>query len=100
MGRVFGSIQPERTGQHQVTLRCVQTDASLEAKLFVQGAALERIGKPARPEVLEELARVSKGKVLELDKMENVVEAISDFRIRLRKFGEFNCGVIRWLPLR
>ncbi len=61
-GAFSGQFSPKEPGQHQVTLRCVQTDASLEAKLFVQGAALERIGKPARPEVLEELARVSKGR--------------------------------------
>ncbi len=72
-------VNSARKNRDSIKSHCdaFQTDASLEAKLFVQGAALERIGKPARPEVLEELARVSKGRFSKLDKMENVVEAIS-----------------------
>lgn len=75
-GAFSAPFSPKEPGQHRVLLRCAQTDSTLEASLFVQGAALERIGKPARPEVLEELARVSKGKIVELDKIGKVVDAI------------------------
>ena len=59
-------------GKHEVTLFCKQTGATLETSFFVQGAAAERSGKPARPEVLEELARVTRGKVIEPDKLDEV----------------------------
>jgi hypothetical protein len=76
-GAFTGQFSAKEPGSHQATLRCAQTGATLEAKIFVQGAALERIGKPARPEVLEELARVSKGEVLALDKMDRVFETLA-----------------------
>lgn len=76
-GAFSGQFSPKEPGQHTVQLSCVQTGATLDASLFVQGAALERIGKPARLEVLEELARVSKGQVLDIDKIEKVVETFS-----------------------
>ncbi len=76
-GAFTGQFAAKEPGPHQATLRCAQTQATLEASIFVQGAALERIGKPARPEVLEELARVSKGEVLALDKMDKVFETLS-----------------------
>lgn len=73
-GAFSGRFTPKEPGQHQVVMRCLQTDGMLETGLFVQGSALERVGKPARPEVLEELARVSRGQVLELDKIDKVRE--------------------------
>ena len=77
-GAFSGAFTPTEAGPHQVTLRCKENGAELEAKLFVQGATLERVGKPARPEVLEELARVSKGKVLENGEVKEIVRAISE----------------------
>lgn len=76
-GAFSGKLTPKEPGQYQVSMRCVQTGATLETSLFVQGADLERVGMPARPEVMAELARVSRGQVLELDKMDKVVEAFS-----------------------
>jgi hypothetical protein len=64
-------------GQHQVVLACKQTGATLEASFFVQGAATERIGRPARPEVLEEIARVTRGKVIESARLDEIVPALA-----------------------
>ena len=58
--------------------RWIKTSGKLAAKLFVQGAALEAIGRPARPEVLEELARVSRGKVFDAKHVDQILQAISD----------------------
>ncbi len=77
-GAFNGAFTPKEAGQHLITLRCKENDATLEAKLFVQGATLEQIGKPARPEVLEELSRVSRGKVLQNGEIEEIVRAIEE----------------------
>jgi hypothetical protein len=77
-GAFAGAFTPREAGQHAVTVRCKQNDATLETKLFVQGATVEQIGKPARPEVLEELARVSRGKVLQDVQVEEIVRAIEE----------------------
>jgi hypothetical protein len=57
-----GRYVPQEPGSHKVTLACKQTGATLEAQFFVPGEGIEPIGKPARPEVLEEIARVTKGR--------------------------------------
>src|SRR5262249_4497220 len=57
---------------------CKQTNASLETSFFVQGVAAERPGRPARPEVLEEVARVTRGKVIEADKLDDVVRSLAE----------------------
>jgi hypothetical protein len=71
----FTALEP---GSHRVTLFCKQTGATLETSFFVQGAATEQAGKPARPEVLEELSRVTGGKVVEADKLEEVVRSLAE----------------------
>ena len=60
MGRIHRAIHGRsRRAATGCTLFCKQTGATLEASFFVQGAAAEQVGRPARPEVMEELARVT-----------------------------------------
>jgi hypothetical protein len=60
-----------------VLLACKQTEATLEASFFVQGAAVEGTGRPARAEVLAEIARVTRGRVIELGKLDEVVSSLA-----------------------
>ncbi|MFG0287101.1 MAG: hypothetical protein ACF8CQ_02950, partial [Rhodopirellula sp. JB044] len=76
-GAFSGRVTPREPGNHQLTLFCKQTGDTLDATVFVQGASLEQIGKPARPEVLEEIARVTRGQVLTIDRMDDVMHWLS-----------------------
>jgi hypothetical protein len=56
-----GRHTPEEADRHKLTLACRQTGATLDAEFFVRGDGVEPVGKPARPEVLEEIARLTRG---------------------------------------
>ncbi len=87
-GAFAGEFTPTEPGQHQVTLACKQTSATLETLFYVQGVAEERPGRPARPDVMEELARVTRGKVLnvhEIDEMIGALGALPDPPPRIRR---------------
>ncbi len=73
-----GRYIPSEPGKHDVTLACRQTSATLNANFFVQGQEVEQVGKPARPEVLDELAMVSKGKSVRPEEIETVIQALAD----------------------
>jgi hypothetical protein len=80
-GAFASRFTPTEPGQHQVTLSCKQTSGMLETSFFVQGSLVEPIGRPARPEVLAEIARVSGGKVLEtieLDEIRNYLARLPE----------------------
>lgn len=77
-GTFTGRYTAEEPGTHKVVLACKQTGATLETTFFVQGVAAERLGRPARPEVMEELARVTRGKTVEADKIGDVVRTLND----------------------
>jgi hypothetical protein len=77
-GEYNGRFTAAEPGKHAVTLSCKQTGAKLDASFFVQGTSAERVGRPSRPEVLEELARVTRGKVVEPDKLDDVVRTLAE----------------------
>ncbi len=71
----FTAVEP---GKHEVTLTCKQTNSTLETSFFVQGVAAERIGKPARPEVLEEISRVTRGKSVDASKISDIIASLAN----------------------
>jgi hypothetical protein len=77
-GAFAGLWTANEPGPHRVTLRSDATDTTLETTIFVQGSALEQIGKPARPEVLEELSRVSKGEVVRWNQRDKLIESLQN----------------------
>ncbi len=50
-GEFSGRFMADEAGTHRVSLFCKETGATLDASFFVQGVAIEPVGKPARPEV-------------------------------------------------
>jgi hypothetical protein len=76
-GVFHGRFTAAEPGKHAVTLACKQTGATLETSLFVQGVTAERVGRPARPEVLEEIARVTHGKVLAPGKLDQLLHSLA-----------------------
>lgn len=76
-GEYTGRFTATEAGPYKVALICKQTGATLDTTFFVQGAMAERVGRPSRPEVLEELARVTRGKVVEPDKLDDVVRTLA-----------------------
>lgn len=76
-GVFTGRFEPGEPGQHSLTLYSQQTGATLDTSFFVQGTSVEPVGKPARPEVLEELARVSGGSVVALDDPEVILQSLA-----------------------
>ncbi|MBI2823783.1 MAG: hypothetical protein HYX69_03715 [Planctomycetia bacterium] len=76
-GAFAGRFTAEEPGRHEVTLSCKQTGATLETSFFVQGGDVERIGRAARPEVLEEIARVTRGQVIATNRLEQVLQSLA-----------------------
>ena len=73
-----GRYTPAEPGKHEVTIACQQTSATLDASFFVQGQALEQVGKPARPDVLEELSLVSRGKSVQPHEIDEVIQMLAE----------------------
>ncbi len=64
-GLFTGVYTPDEPGEYQVRLSSTDAGAALDTTISVQGSARERIGKPAKPEVLREIAQLTRGKFME-----------------------------------
>ncbi len=51
-------------------------DKPLKTTLLAQGVEIEKIGQPARPEVLEEMAKVSRGRVIQPAQLAELIKEI------------------------
>lgn len=65
-GLYSATFRPLEPGRHRVTLSCEETGAVLDAEIPVVGDPLEQLGRPARFDTMEELARMTGGAVLEV----------------------------------
>jgi uncharacterized membrane protein len=75
---VFAStFTPREPGKHEVQLACKQTGDTLDASFFVQGQAAEGIGRAARPEVLAEIAQVTRGRLVPPGEIASIIESLA-----------------------
>jgi hypothetical protein len=51
-------------------------DQPLETNLIAQGSELEQPGQPSRPEVIEEMSRVSRGRVVQASQLADIIAEI------------------------
>lgn len=72
-----GRFTPQEPGKHEVAVICQQTGVKLDTTLYVRGQAIEQVGKPARPDVLEEIASVSRGKAVAQSGVAEIIELLS-----------------------
>lgn len=80
-GLFSGQFTPRKAGEYKVVLSCSETGDSLETSLSVRGGAREKVGEPARPDVLEEISRMTRGFVVapaEVGRVLTELQAIPD----------------------
>ncbi len=77
-GVFAASFTPTEPGKHEVVLGCRETSDTLQASFFVQGVAAEGIGSVARPEVLSEIAQVTRGRVVPPEQVSELLAALAD----------------------
>lgn len=75
-GLFRGSFEPKVPGMFEVHLTCRETGEALDTLIEVYGSAIEQKGLPARPEVMDELSRVSRGARFETEGVGVVLAAL------------------------
>src|SRR5690606_17886152 len=52
-------------------------DKRVETVILAQGTEIEKSAQPARPEVLEEMARIARGRVIQPDQLPDLIKEIT-----------------------
>jgi hypothetical protein len=77
-GLFSGFFVPEENGQHDATLTCQETGATLETTISVQGLEREKIGQPANLDALQEIAAITRGKLVSVEQITELMNAIKE----------------------
>ena len=75
-GLFTSSFIPQERGRYRLTLTCRENASTLDTTLDVQGTVLERVGRPARFDVLREIAEVTRGKMVLTSEIGAMFDAI------------------------
>ncbi|HET6196685.1 MAG TPA: hypothetical protein VFE12_13060 [Acetobacteraceae bacterium] len=75
-GLFRSQFAPERGGNYKVSLSCRETGSRLDTEIQVAARERERKGMPARPEIVEELVRVTGGKIVTEANTSDVLDSI------------------------
>ncbi len=76
-GLFTGNFVPDEPGEHRLTMTCVENGGTLETAITVQGTTLERIGEQARYDVMEEIARITRGEILKTPDLDLIKEKLA-----------------------
>ncbi|MDG1891985.1 MAG: hypothetical protein P8L18_11805 [Verrucomicrobiota bacterium] len=71
------TIEAREAGMHLLKIRSSEEGRELETRLEILRPMVEKVGQPAREDVLKEIARVSRGKQVDTSGLEELVEQIS-----------------------
>lgn len=75
-GLFTGSIVPEEGGTYEMVTSCVETEAKLVTEVAIEGLKREQRGEPARYDVMEEIAKISRGELLAINDVETIVDKV------------------------
>ncbi|TAE75213.1 MAG: hypothetical protein EAZ84_09730 [Verrucomicrobia bacterium] len=76
-GAYSGRLKINQPGEWKLKAAIDEADAeAIETTLLAQGIELEPIGQPARPEVLEEMSRIAKGRTIHPDQLPDLIREI------------------------
>ena len=76
-GLFTGVFTPTEPGDYKVRLTCAEAGTALETIVSVQGTRKEKRGQPARPEVLREIAQLTRGQFIESTDPATILAAVS-----------------------
>ena len=75
-GLFTGAFTPSENGLYHLVMTCRENGSTLETDVSVQGAAREKIGDPANLEVMQEIASITRGKMVGFHQIDEVFDAI------------------------
>ncbi|MFT5882254.1 MAG: hypothetical protein ACI9FG_000754 [Crocinitomicaceae bacterium] len=82
-GNYSGRTRISLPGEWKLTAGIVNDpDASVKTTIIAQGDILEKTGQPARPEVLEEMARVTGGQVITAKNLKDIANQINALPVK------------------
>ena len=76
-GLFAGSFTPQESGNYRLVASSAETGASIQTDLSVQGLNRERQGRLARFDVLDEIARITEGRLVPVSDVQSLLDSLT-----------------------
>lgn len=76
-GLFTGTFEPKEGGEYLFVTTCRETAARLDTRLAVQGLAREKVGQPARYDVMDDIARITRGKMASVHDVSEILDVVA-----------------------
>ncbi|MCH7225769.1 hypothetical protein [Haloferula sp. A504] len=77
-GSFSGRLKITQPGEWTLSAKIAgENGEAVETKLLAQGVELEKVGQPARPDVLEEMARIARGRMIQPASLAELIREIA-----------------------
>ncbi len=76
-GLFTGTFTPRAGGEFKLVTTCLENSARLETTISVLGVDREQIGEPTRPEVMKEIAEITRGELADIDDFQAIIDHLS-----------------------
>jgi len=76
-GLFTAAFTPREHGTYAMTMTCRENGAMLETTLAVQGTSREKLGQPARFDVLKEISAVTRGKMTAAEDVRDLLDELA-----------------------
>ncbi|WP_459557676.1 hypothetical protein [Lacunimicrobium album] len=76
-GLFTGTFTPKAGGEYKLVTTCLENGSRLETSISVLGVDKEKIGQPAREDVMKEIAEITRGQVAQIDDVESVIDELA-----------------------
>lgn len=77
-GLFTGTFSPEENGDYQVIMTCRENGSTLENTIQVQGSDREKLGQPANFELLNEISKISRGRMVKTGDFQEIFDELAD----------------------
>ena len=76
-GLFVGSFAPKEPGNYRLVASSTETGASIQTDLSVQGLNREQQGRLARFDVLDEIAKITEGKLVSVSEVQSLLDSLA-----------------------
>ena len=77
-GLFTGDFSPQEKGTYQVVMTCRENGSTLEETIRVQGSEREKQGKPADFELLDQISKITRGRMVKTDGFQEIFDELSE----------------------
>ena len=79
-GLFTANFTPQENGTYQVVVTCRENGSTIEDTIQVQGSEREKLGQPANFELLSEISKITRGRMVKTNNFQEILDDLTELK--------------------